>query len=113
MPPRFNLARRPRCGRVPERADVLTLRIAGAAGKEHSMKRVTFAALVLVAGALALAPAAFATPPTNQTTISVTVGAEAWISVPSTGSLTSSTSDFSNPYTGSTVVSYKVRTTQS
>lgn len=60
-----------------------------------------------------LTTAAFAQQKTGNTTISLTVGPEAWISVPSSTPLTNGGSDFTANYVGSTAITYKVRTTTS
>jgi hypothetical protein len=66
--------------------------------------------LLLVLGVGGLAHAQFAA--SGATTLSVTVGAEAAISVTtSTTSMTTTGTTFSNPFTGTTNFSYKVRTT--
>jgi len=68
--------------------------------------------LVLLAIAL-FTTAAFAQQKTGTTTISLTVGPEAWISVPSSTPLLNAGSDFTVDYVGTTAIAYKVRTTTS
>ena len=69
--------------------------------------------LCLLAIAL-LATAAFAQDQkTGSTTISLTIGPEAWISVPASTTLTTAAGDFGANFVGSTAISYKIRTTTS
>jgi hypothetical protein len=68
--------------------------------------------LVLLAIAL-FTTAGFAQQKTGTTTISLTVGPEAWISVPSSTPLLNAGSDFTVDYVGTTAIAYKVRTTTS
>jgi hypothetical protein len=74
------------------------------------MKRLFVISLLLVLGISTLAHAQFGA--TGTTTLSVVVGPEAAISVTSgTTSMSTTGSTFSNPFTGTTNFSYKVRTT--
>lgn len=73
------------------------------------MKKLT---LIIMAFALIASMAFAADQKSGSTTVAVTVGAEAWISVPSSTNLTNASGDFSAPFVGSTLIAYKVRTSK-
>lgn len=72
------------------------------------MKRLNFAVTLL---GLAAAPALFAATDSDTTTLSVTVAAEASISVTASPTLSKGGTEF-EAYTGNTTFNYRVRTTQ-
>jgi len=62
--------------------------------------------------ALTTVPAAFAATDTGTTDLTVTIGPEASMSIPTTTALTSAATNFAN-FTGTTSFTYKIRTTTS
>lgn len=70
--------------------------------------------LIIVAAILAATPASYAQfAATGTTTLSVTVGAEAALQVTTSTTTLAAIGTIFNPYTGTTNLTYKIRTTQS
>ena len=70
--------------------------------------------LITLAAILAAAPASYAQfAATGTTTLSVTVGAEAALQVTTSTTTLAAIGTIFNPYTGTTNLTYKIRTTQS